>query len=211
MMGYLLDGGWLMLPLLICSIALLAIVIDRARAFRAASIDHEGLRKQVNAAVAAGQLDQAITLCEQSTGPVAATLLAGLLRLKRLRAGGQKSAAEIEITVSKAMEDFAPKAMHGLERRLNAIVLIASISPLLGMTGTVTGMIRSFGVMAASAGLDPGAVAGGIAEALITTAAGLLIAAPGVVIYNFFVRKIEEYTMSIEGGIAELMEAIAES
>lgn len=211
MMGYLLDGGWLMLPLLICSIALLAIVIDRARAFRAALIDHEGLRKQVNAAVAAGQLDQAITLCEQSTGPVAATLLAGLLRLKRLRAGGQKSAAEIEITVSKAMEDFAPKAMHGLERRLNAIVLIASISPLLGMTGTVTGMIRSFGVMAASAGLDPGAVAGGIAEALITTAAGLLIAAPGVVIYNFFVRKIEEYTMSIEGGIAELMEAIAES
>ena len=210
MMGYLLDGGWMMLPLLLCSIALLAVVIDRSRAFRAAAIDHEGLRKQVTAAVNAGEIDRAIALCEASTGPVAATILAGLLRLKRLRER-HKSAEEIEITVSKTMEDYAPKAMHGLEKRLNAMVLIASISPLLGMTGTVTGMIRSFGVMAASAGLDPGAVAGGIAEALITTAAGLLIAAPGVVAYNLFVRRVEEYTMAIEGSISDLVEAIAES
>ena len=117
MMGYLLDGGWMMLPLLLCSIGLLAVVIDRARAFRAAAIDHEALRKQVNAAVNSGEIDRAIAVCEASTGPVAATLLAGLLRLKRLRAR-QKSAAEIEITVSKTMEDYAPKAMHGLERRL---------------------------------------------------------------------------------------------
>ena len=122
----------------------------------------------------------------------------------------QKRPEEIEIAVSKTMEDFAPKAMHGLEKRLNVLVLIASISPLLGMTGTVTGMIRSFDVMASSAGLEPGAVAGGIAEALITTAAGLLIAAPGVVAYNIFVRKVEEYTMAIEGSIAELMEAIGD-
>lgn len=210
MMGYLLDGGWLMLPLLFCSIGLLAVIIDRARAFRAASIDHESLRKEVRTAVNAREFDRAIALCENSTGPVAATILAGLLRLKRLKER-HKSPEEIEITVSKTMEDYAPKAMHGLEKRLNALVLIASLSPLLGMTGTVTGMIRSFGVMAASAGLDPGAVAGGISEALITTAAGLLIAAPGVVAYNMFIRKVEEYTMAIEGSISDLVEAVSES
>ena len=209
MMGYLLDGGWMMLPLLLCSIALLAVVIDRARAFRAAAINHEQLRKDVNTAVRGGELDQAISLCRGSNGPVAATILAGLQRLKRLKERN-KSAEEIELTVSKTMEDYAPKALHGLEQRLNAMVLIASLSPLLGMTGTVTGMIRSFGVMAASAGLDPGAVAGGISEALITTAAGLLIAAPGVVAYNIFVRKVEEYTMAIESSIADITEAIAD-
>ena len=210
MMGYLLDGGWMMLPLLLCSVGLLAVIIDRARAFRAAGIDHELLRKQVREAVDGGEIERAIELSRQSTGPVAATILAGLLRLKRLR-DRNKSAEEIEITVSKTMEDYAPKAMHGLEKRLNVLVLIASLSPLLGMTGTVTGMIRSFGVMAASAGLDPGAVAGGISEALITTAAGLLIAAPGVVAYNIFVRKAEEYTMAIESAISDLIEAVSET
>jgi biopolymer transport protein ExbB len=189
---------------------LLAVVIDRTRAFRAASIDHESLRKEVRTAVNAGEFGRAIALCENSTGPVAATILAGLLRLKRLKERN-KSPEEIEITVSKTMEDYAPKAMHGLEKRLNALVLIASLSPLLGMTGTVTGMIRSFGVMASASGLDPGAVAGGISEALITTAAGLLIAAPGVVAYNMFVRKVEEYTMAIEGSISDLVEAVSES
>lgn len=210
MMGYLLDGGWMMLPLLLCSIGLLAVVIDRGRAFRAAAIDHETLRRDVRRAVGEREMARAIALCEASTGPVAATILAGLQRLRRLRERG-KSAEEIEITVSKTMEDYAPKAMHGLEKRLNVLVLIASLSPLLGMTGTVTGMIRSFGVMAASAGLDPGAVAGGISEALITTAAGLLIAAPGVVAYNIFVRKVEEYTMAIEGAISDLVEVVSES
>lgn len=210
MMGYLLDGGWLMLPLLICSIGLLAVVIDRARAFRAAAIDYEALRRDVRTAVSGGDLPRAINICEASTGPVAATMLAGLQRLSKLR-DRNKGVEESEVVVSKTMEDYAPKAMHGLEKRLNVLVLIASLSPLLGMTGTVTGMIRSFGIMASSAGLDPGAVAGGIAEALITTAAGLLIAAPGVVAYNIFVRKAEEYTMAIEGAISDLVEAIGEA
>ena len=78
----------------------------------------------------------------------------------------------------KSMEEYAPKALRPLENRLNLLVLVAAIAPLLGMTGTVTGMISSFDVMASSAGLDPGAVAGGIGEALITTAAGLIVAMP---------------------------------
>ena len=109
------------------------------------------------------------------------------------------------------MEDYAPKAIHGLEKRLNAMILISGISPLIGMTGTVTGMIRSFNVMAAAAGLDAGAVAGGISEALITTAAGLIIAIPAVVAYNYFTSRIEVYNMAIEAGITDIAEAIEEA
>ena len=109
------------------------------------------------------------------------------------------------------MEDYAPKAIHGLEKRLNAMILISGISPLIGMTGTVTGMISSFNAMAEAAGLDAGAVAGGISEALITTAAGLIIAIPAVVAYNYFTNRIEVYNMAIEAGITDIAEAIEEA
>ena len=208
MMGYLMDGGWMMLPLLACSIGLLAVVIDRVRAFRAASkCDPVKVRAAVREAVAAGDIGKAKAACEETEGPVAAVLMTGLQRLEHMKAKG-KSEADIEAGVSKAMEDYAPKAMKGLEQRLGAMVLISSVAPLLGMCGTVTGMINSFSVMAEAAGLDPGAVAGGISEALITTAAGLLIAIPGVVAYNMFQRRIEDWNTHLESAIAELVQAI---
>ena len=107
------------------------------------------------------------------------------------------------------MEDYAPKAMSVLEKRLGMMVLIASISPLIGMCGTVTGMINSFSVMAEAAGLDAGAVAGGISEALITTAAGLIIAIPGVVAYNMFQKKVEDWNVQLEAAIADFAQAVA--
>lgn len=208
MTGYLMDGGWMMLPLLICSIALVAVVIDRVRAFRAAAkCDPLKTRQEVTAALAANDLEKATAACEGNEGPVAAVMLAGIARLQRMRQLG-KSATEIEAGVTKAMEDYAPKSINGLEKRLGAMVLIASVSPLIGMCGTVTGMINSFSVMAEAAGLDPGAVAGGISEALITTAAGLIIAIPGVIAYNMFQKRIEEWNLHLEGAIAEFIEAI---
>lgn len=208
MLGHMLDGGWMMLPLLICSIVMVAVIIDRVRAFRcAAKIDPEKIRTEVREAVTVGDVDKAVAACEASEGPVAAVLLTGLTRLKTLR-GKDKSENEIEAGVTKAMEDYAPKSMNGLEKRLGSMVLIASISPLLGMCGTVTGMINSFSAMADAAGLDPGAVAGGISEALITTAAGLLIAIPGVVAYNMFQKKVEDWNKQLEGAIDEFINAM---
>ena len=84
------------------------------------------------------------------------------------------------------------------------------MAPLLGMTGTVTGMIKSFDKMAESAGLDPGAVAGGISEALITTATGLLIAIPAVVAYNLFSKRIEAYLLGVEEMVGEVIGYISE-
>ena len=208
MMGYLMDGGWMMRPLLLCSIAMVAVIIDRARAFRAASrVDPAALRERVCAAVASGDLAAAAEACSSSEGPAAAVMLTGIERLRPMKEKG-KSESEIELGVSKSMEDYAPKAMNGLEKRMGAMVLIASISPLIGMCGTVTGMINSFSAMAEAAGLDPGAVAGGISEALITTAAGLIIAIPGVVAYNFFQKKVEEWNMELEASIAGIVAAV---
>ncbi len=209
MMNYLMDGGWMMLPLLVCSIVLVAVVIDRCRAFAAAAkLDPKALREAVVAKAAAGDFAGAAEACRASEGPVAAVLLAGLEKLERMRQKG-KSAIEIEAGVTKAMEDYAPKAMSVLERRLGTLVLVSSISPLLGMCGTVTGMINSFSVMAQAAGLDAGAVAGGISEALITTAAGLLIAIPGVVAYNMYQKRVEDWNVQLETTVAEFSQAIA--
>lgn len=207
MLGILIDGGAMMIPLLLCSIAVIAIIIDRARAFRAADVDLEGLRKSVRESLSSGNIDGAMEACLNSSGPLAATLLTGLQRYSRMKARGRTS-VEMQASVSKTMEDYAPKAIHGVEKRLNALILISGISPLIGMTGTVTGMISSFNAMAEAAGLDAGAVAGGISEALITTAAGLIIAIPAVIAYNYFTNRIEAYNMAIEAGITDVVEAI---
>ena len=209
MTGYLMDGGWMMLPLLVCSITLVAVIIDRVRAFRAAAkCDPLKTRREVREALEANDLDRAAKACEDNEGPVAAVMLTGINRLRRLVELG-KGAQEIEAGVIKAMEDYAPKSLNGLEKRLGLMVLIASVSPLIGMCGTVTGMINSFSVMAEAAGLDPGAVAGGISEALITTAAGLIIAIPGVVAYNMFQKRVEEWNLQLEGAITDFIESFA--
>ena len=209
MMNYLMDGGWMMLPLLVCSIVLVAVIIDRHRAFGlAAKLDPKALREKVVKLLVDGDVVGASAACRESEGPVAAVLLAGLEKFARLYQKG-KSEQEIEAGVTKAMEDYAPKAMSVLERRLGTLLLVSSIAPLLGMCGTVTGMINSFSVMAQAAGLDAGAVAGGISEALITTAAGLLIAIPGVVVYNMYQKRVEDWNVQLETTIAEFAQAIA--
>ena len=209
MLGILMDGGWLMLPLVLCSIAVLAIIIDRTRAFRAAGTNHEQLRKSMANKLAEGDVEGAVDIVSNASGPVAATFLAGLRNCIRMKEKGKRP-DEIQLTVSNTMEEYAPKALNGLNKHLNSLVLIASISPLLGMTGTVTGMIRSFDIMASSAGLEPGAVAGGIAEALITTAAGLLVGIPAVLVHSWYSKRIEDYTMTIESGISDIVDFINE-
>ena len=210
MLGILMDGGWMMLPLLACSILGLAVIIDRLRAFRAAGSGHEELRKFVRGKLEEGDVTAAIEKAGASTGPVAAVLLMGLNRFVKL-AGRGRSNEDAASSAVRSMEEYAPKALRPLENRLNLLVLVAAIAPLLGMTGTVTGMITSFDVMASAAGLDPGAVAGGIGEALITTAAGLLVAMPCAVCYNLFTRKVDELTASIDTALTDMMETVGEA
>lgn len=210
MLELLMDGGWMMVPLLLCSILGLAVIIDRMRAFKAAGSDYEAFRKGVRAKLEQGDVMAALEVAGAGEGPVAATILTGLNRFVRLM-GREKTAEEAAAAAVKSMEEYAPKALRPLENRLNLLVLVAAIAPLLGMTGTVTGMISSFDVMASSAGLDPGAVAGGIGEALITTAAGLIVAMPCAVCYNLFTRKVDDITATIDTSLTDLMETVGEA
>ncbi|HUT34443.1 MAG TPA: MotA/TolQ/ExbB proton channel family protein [Planctomycetota bacterium] len=208
MLEYILDGGLLMYPLVACSVVALAVILDRLRAFRAVEADTVGLRSKITGCLDNGQIDEAVSVCRQYHGPVAAVLLAGLDRYRKLKARG-RAVVEIETNVKETMEDYAPHAMEPLEMRLNLLSMIGSIAPLLGMTGTVTGMIASFNTMAEMGGLDAGGVAGGIAEALTTTGAGLLIAVPAVVAYNVFSRKTDRYVLEIEQTMRDLLDFIA--
>jgi len=104
------------------------------------------------------------------------------------------------------MADYAPHVIESLEKRMNLLTMIGMVSPLLGMTGTVTGMIASFETM--SSGLDAGAVSAGISEALVTTAAGLIVAIPAVVAYNIFAKKVDRFILEIEESSTDLIDYI---
>lgn len=207
MLEHIIKGGPIMLPLLALSVLALAVIIDRIRAFRTASADTDAFRDKVIESLETEKFEDAIADCEAFGGPVAAVLLVGIHKYRRLRERN-RSLTEIEGNVTKTMNDYAPHVIEALEKRLNLLTLIASVSPLLGMTGTVTGMIKSFGVMAEIGGLDASKVAGGISEALITTAAGLLIAMPAVIAYNIFSRQVDRHILEIEESATELIDFI---
>jgi biopolymer transport protein ExbB len=205
MIGHIIDGGLIMIPLVVLSIIALAVIIDRIRALKIASADTTALRETIVGKLEAGDIDGAVRHCEKDEGPVAALMLVGLSKFRRLIYRG-KSMVEVETNVNKAMEDYAPHIVNVLEKRLNYLTMIAGVSPLLGMTGTVTGMIASFQTMAS--GLDAGKVSVGISEALVTTAAGLIVAIPAVVAYNIFNKKIEKIVLQMEESSTELLDKI---
>ncbi len=209
MLEKLIQGGPLMLPLLVCSILAVAVVIDRLIAFRANSrIDTRALRAKVLSLLAGNKLDEAATLCTHTPGPVSAVLLAGLDSYARHKTFTTR-AESITMIMKEAMTDYAQHAMSGVEKRLNVLSTVGNAAPLLGMTGTVTGMIGSFNAIASAGGISAGLVAGGISEALITTAAGLLIALLAVIPYHWFTGQADEIHLEIQETISELLDFVA--
>ena len=210
MLEHLLNGGIFMIPLVFLSILSIAIIVDRWRTFVAATADTPTIRRKILACLEKDDIKGAIETCQTSQGPMAAVVLEGLAKYRTLLLRG-RSAVEMETVVAKTMEDYAPRAIDGLERRFNLLVMIATVSPLLGMTGTVTGMIKSFDMMQQAAGLDPTLVAGGISEALITTAGGLLVAMPAYIAYSLLSRRVDVYLLAIEEMIGDVVTYISES
>ncbi len=207
MLGHILDGGAIMIPLLVLSVLAVAIIIDRVRAFREATVDTSELQDAVVSRLEEGRIDDAIRECERVRGPVAAVLLVGLLKFRKLLQR-ERPLAEIEENVNKTMGDYAPHVIEALEKRLNMLIMVASVAPLLGMTGTVTGMIRSFQSLAGAGAMDATAVSTGIAEALVTTAAGLIIAIPAVVAHNILSKRVDRFVLDIEASATRLIDLI---
>ncbi len=208
MLEFIFNGGFLMYPLVLLSVVGVAIMIDRACAFHAAARDNEALKRDVMEAVEDNRLEDAEQICANVGGPVAAVLLVGIQKFRKL-ADSDRPMNEVSDIVRKSMEDYAPVALGTLERNVSTLPIVASLSPLIGMTGTVTGMIGSFNAMAESTTLEATTVSAGISEALITTAAGLIIAMPSVIAYNIFTKRIDASVMDLDMACTQLVDYIA--
>lgn len=197
---YMERGGPVMWPLLAFSVLGLAFSIERFFALRKARINvNEFLAKIRKALMVNRSVRDAVKICEQYQGPVASVMKAGLLKY------GQPKE-----DVEKTIENAALFEMGRLERGLAVLATTANVAPLLGFLGTVTGMINSFEALAREGLSNPAAVASGISEALITTAAGLMIAIPIQLAYNYFTTRINKFVRDIETSANMLLETFGE-
>ncbi|MFP3940042.1 MAG: MotA/TolQ/ExbB proton channel family protein [Thermoanaerobaculia bacterium] len=193
-------GGIVMWLLLGFSVVALAFIIERAIALRKAKINvNEFLAKIRKALLVNRSVRDAIKICEQYQGPVASIMKAGLVKY------GQPKE-----DIEKTIENAALYEMGRLERGLTVLATVANVAPLLGFLGTVTGMIASFDALAEAGLSNPGLVALGIKQALYTTAAGLFIAIPTQIAYNFFMSRINRFVRDIETAANMLLEAFTE-
>jgi biopolymer transport protein ExbB len=199
----------MMVPLVICSLISLAVVFDRWQAFKNnRRVDTRSLRSKVLTHLRGSNISGAIAECEEAQGPIASVILAGLRSYQQLH-GKKESSETMRMVVGQVMEDYSAQAMSVVNRRLDVLTTIGVAAPLLGMTGTVTGMIASFAGMA-DAGSSGGSsmVADGISEAMITTAAGLIIALSAVIPQSVFNRWSDEIELEIEEATSEIVEFI---
>jgi biopolymer transport protein ExbB len=199
LLGYFNKGGPVMWPLLFCAILALAFIIERWWVLWRSKIKTDEFLNRLRAALLKRKsAKEAIAVCEEYQGPIANILKAGLVKYGT-------SEEEIE----KAIEIAVNHELARLERGLAVLGTIANIGPLLGFLGTVTGMIKSFGVLAEQGLKNPEKVAEGISEALITTATGLAIAIPASLFYNYFSTKISRFVLEMETGSNMLLETFA--
>ncbi|HLP31743.1 MAG TPA: MotA/TolQ/ExbB proton channel family protein [Geothrix sp.] len=198
MLEIVIAGGWVMLPLVLCSIAATGIVVERSLALRVEKVAPRTLLPQIWQWHKAGQLDGARLRAIHATSPLGKVLAAGL-----------KNSGHTREVMKEAIEDAGRQVLAELERFLNMLGTIGSLSPLLGLLGTVLGMIQMFsGVAGAGALGSPAAVAGGIAQALITTAAGLIIAIPSVMAYRYLKGRVDAMVLVMEADALRLVEMI---
>lgn len=190
-------GGWLMLPILASSIAAVAIVLERFWVLRRERIAPSSLRQQVVRQALAAPLNSTQLFELEQGSPLGVLFAAGLRNLEFSRD-----------VMKEAIEEAATAVVHDLERFLSLLGSIAAIAPLLGLLGTVLGMIDVFAViMEQGAGKAP-ALAGGISQALVTTAAGLSVAIPAVLFHRFFERRVQEMVVSLEQESIKLVDEL---
>ena len=190
-------GGWLMAPIILCSVIALAIIGERFWALRSGNVIPAGVGQQVEDWAARHELDRRHIDQLRSGSSLGRVLAAALVNRHRSRD-----------LIKEAVEDTGRHVVHELERFLNTLGTIAGISPLLGLLGTVIGMIKVFSAILVHGVGDASQLAGGISEALITTAAGLTVAIPSFFFYRYFKGRITAYVVFMEEQAINLIEAI---
>jgi biopolymer transport protein ExbB len=190
-------GGPVMAPIILCSILALAIIAERFWALRLSKVIPPGVSQQVEDWAARHELDRRHIEQLRSGSAMGRVLAAALVNRNRSRD-----------LIKEAVEDTGRHVVHELERFLNTLGTIAGISPLLGLLGTVIGMIKVFSTILDQGVGNANQLAGGIAEALITTAAGLTVAIPSFFFYRYFKGRVAAYVVSMEEQAINLIEAI---
>jgi biopolymer transport protein ExbB len=193
------DGGWAMWPIAFLLVFGIAIALERLYTLSQAAIDAAGFFQQLEEALRTGGAKQAAALCAETRGPVASVIHAGLLRIHR----GVDN-------VEKAIENAGAVQMAFLERGMVWLSTVANLAPMVGFLGTVSGMIGAFQAIKVAGDVEPSLVAGGISEALITTAAGLVV---GIVIqfcYNFFASRIDKIIADMQEHTAGFIDVLTE-
>lgn len=191
------SGGWLMIPIILCSIAAAGICIERYWALRPNKVAPKNLVAQVWAWIKNNQLDARRIRELRNSCALGEILAVGLVNSKHGR----------EI-MKESIEEAAHHVVHEMERYLNSLGTIAAITPLLGLLGTVIGMIRVFTAIVVEGSGNSAILAGGISEALITTAAGLTVAIPSLFFHRFFTRRIEELAVDMEQEVVKLVDVL---
>jgi biopolymer transport protein ExbB len=184
---YLAKGGYVMLPIGLCSIVALAVVIERFISLRHDRFLPRELAEEILNGLHRGQVAEVMTLCYGNDDAVARVVKAGLDQMEEDRE-----------EIRDVMQAVGKREASNLEQHLGILATIASISPLLGLLGTVAGMIRVFNVITVEGVGNAQALSGGISEALITTLAGLTVAIPTLVAHNYFARRVDAMTLELE-------------
>ena len=193
------DGGWAMWPIAFLLVFGVAIALERLYTLSQAAIDATAFFAELEEAMRTGGANQAAQLCSETRGPVASVIHAGLLRIHR----GVDN-------VEKTIENAGAVQMAFLERGMVWLSTVANLAPMVGFLGTVSGMIGAFQAIKVAGDVDPSLVAGGISEALITTAAGLVV---GIIIqfcYNFFASRIDKIIADMQEHTAGFIDVLTE-
>lgn len=191
------SGGWLMLPIILCSIIAIAIVIERFWTLNPARIAPRNALADVWSKIKHNQLDAAQLRELRMSSPLGQILAAGLVNARSGRA-----------VMTESIEQAAAHVVHDMERYLSTLGTIAAITPLLGLLGTVFGMIQVFSQIMTLGTGDASVLAGGISQALITTAAGLMVGIPALMFYRMFLRRVETLVVELERECIKLVDAL---
>ena len=190
-------GGWLMFPILLCSVIAAAIIVERLWTLQKRKVIPDKLMTGIWNLLSNDQLTEKHIEEIERGSPLGRVLSAGLINRHLSRE-----------LVRESIEETGRFVAHDLERFINTLGTISTITPLLGLLGTVIGMIKVFTVITAVGVGDPATLAGGISEALITTAAGLTVAIPSVIFYRYLKRKIDELVVGMEQEAMKLVEVL---
>ncbi len=198
-----LAGGPVMWPILLCSVFALAIILEKFWHLHKIAIDTQEFLGKILEKMKRHEIKEALQICDATQGPLAHILKAGILKYDRPRP-----------QIKETIEDASLYELPKLEKNLPALATIAHVSVLLGLLGTVTGMVRVFQVIQAkSLGFHPvlpADLAGGIWEALLATAAGLVVAIPAFVAYNYLATRVNQFILEMEKASTEFINFLSE-